>query len=190
MNQETILQKAKKTIKLGVKSPTPRLIILMGLPGSGKSYVSNYLHKKYGFTVLSGENVTFALYGTGKCSANEYASTYKILRQLAAKLLVDGYSVVIDGTNLKYAFRKQIYDDVCCPDTALLYLKVDDKTALSRISDRGINYQDKKDIKSLIDRETFNKFKEQLEEPLPSENAVEINSDDQVLLKVGNIVSE
>ena len=32
------------------------LIVLMGLPGSGKSYVAEYIHKKYGFVLLSGED--------------------------------------------------------------------------------------------------------------------------------------
>ncbi|EKE06220.1 MAG: hypothetical protein ACD_19C00042G0001 [uncultured bacterium] len=59
---KTLFIKAQKTIKKGTKSKSPRLVVLMGLPGSGKSYVSNYLHEKHGFTVLSGENITFALF--------------------------------------------------------------------------------------------------------------------------------
>jgi predicted kinase len=184
---KTLLSKAEKSIKLGAKSGSPRLVVLMGLPGSGKSYVSNYLYDKYGFTVLSGENITFALFGTEKCSGDEYALAYKTLRQLAIKLLSEGYSIVIDGTNLKYAFRKQIYDEVTCDSTTLLYLKVDDKTALSRVSQRGVNYQDKKDIKSSISQEVFNKFKDSLEEPLPGENVIAIISDDQMLNNIDSV---
>jgi len=185
---KTLLSKAEESIKKGIKAKTPRLIILMGLPGSGKSYISSYLHEEYGFTVLSGENITFAIFGTEKCSIDEYALAYKILRQLAVKLLTDGYSVVIDGTNLKYAFRQQIYNEVNCNSTTLLYLKVDDKLALNRISQRGIDFEDTKNIKSSISQEVFNKFKNSLEEPLPGENAITIISDDNLFRNIDSIV--
>jgi predicted kinase len=181
---KTLLPNAEKSIKLGAKSEPPRLVVLMGLPGSGKSYVSSYLHDKYGFTILSGENITFALFSTEKCSADEYALVYKTLRQLAIKLLADGYSVVIDGTNLKYAFRRQIYDEVNCNSTTLVYLKVDDKTALNRISQRGVNFEDMKNIKSSISKEVFDNFKKQLEEPLSNENVITIVSNDQMLTSI------
>jgi predicted kinase len=183
----TLLSKAKKSIKLGTKSDSSRLIILMGLPGSGKSYISSYLHDKYGFTILSGENITFSFYGTEKCSVDEYTLAYKKLRQIAAKLLEDGYSVVIDGTNLKYIFRQQIYNEVNCNSTMLLYLKVDDKTALNRVSQRGIDFKDLKNIKSSISKKVFEKFKDSLEEPLPGENAITIISDDNLFSKIDSI---
>jgi len=79
----------------------PTLIILMGLPGSGKSYVSEYIHKKYGFIVLSGEEITTQMFGTEKVSGSQYADVYKVIRQKASELLSQEESVVIDGTNLK-----------------------------------------------------------------------------------------
>lgn len=179
---------AEKSIKKGIKTSQPKLIILMGLPGSGKSYASGYLHDKYGFTILSGENITFALYSTEKCSGDEYILAYKTLRQLAVKLLADGYSVVIDGTNLKYAFRQQIYDEVKCNSTSLLYLKVDDKTALNRISQRGTNFKDTKNIKSSISKEVFDNFKTQLEEPLSNENAFTLISDNNLFRNIDSII--
>ena len=183
-----LLSKAEKSIKKGKISDLAKLFILMGLPGSGKSYVSSYLHQKHGFTVLSGESITFSIFGTEKCSGGEYALAYKTLRQLAVKLLSQRYSVVIDGTNLKYVFRKQIYDEVICKSTTLIYLKTDDKTALSRTSQRGIDYQNKKDIKSTCSQETFNSFKDQLEEPLSNENFIVVNSDDQVFINIDSII--
>lgn len=184
---KSLLANAEKAIKLGNKFRSPQQVVLMGLPGSGKSYVASYFHDKYGFTVLSGENITYALYGTEKCSADEYALAYKTLRQLAVKLIADRYSVVIDGTNLKYAFRQQIYDEINLPNTTLLYLKVDDKTALNRISQRGTNFEDTKNIKSSVSQEVFDKFKTQLEEPLPSENSTTLVSDDNLFSKIDSI---
>ena len=40
------IEKAKATVNYGeCKSKNPLLIILMGLPGSGKSYLADYLNK-------------------------------------------------------------------------------------------------------------------------------------------------
>lgn len=49
------------------------LIVLMGLLGSGKSYVAEYIHKKYGFVILSGEEITTQMFGTEKVSGKQYA---------------------------------------------------------------------------------------------------------------------
>lgn len=186
-SDKILFSKAEKTIKKGTKSKSPRLVVLMGLPGSGKSYVSNYLHEKHGFTILSGENIAFAIFNKVDCTGSEYSLSYDILRQLAIKLISQGYSVVIDGTNLKYIFRQQIYNEVNCPDTTLLYLKVDDQTALTRITKRGVDFKDTKNIKSSIPENIYNKFKSQLEEPLPSENTITLISDDNLLTEIDSI---
>lgn len=157
-----------------------RLVILMGLPGSGKSYVSDYLHLKYGFLILSGEEITTQLFGTEKVSGKQYVQVYKIIRQKASKLLSQGKSVVIDGTNLKQLFRQQIYDEVKCDSTRLIYLKTDDKTALNRILKRNNSCSVK----------TYNNFKNQIEEPLLSEKAIILKSNNQLLGNIDEIISK
>ncbi len=159
---------------------TSTLIILMGLPGSGKSYVASYLHQKHGFTVLSGEEITTQLFGTEKVSGKEYTQVYKIIRQKASELLSQGKSVVIDGTNLKQTFRQQIYDEVSCRSTKLIYLKVDDKIALDRISKR----------KNSCSIDTYNSFKMQVEEPQPNENAFVIKSDAKLLVNIDKVINK
>jgi len=154
------------------------LIILMGLPETGKSYVASYLHQKHGFTVLSGEEITIQLFGTEKVSGKEYTQVYKIIRQKASELLSQGKSVVIDGTNLKQTFRQQIYDEVSCRSTKLIYLKVDDKIALDRISKR----------KNSCSIDTFNSFKSQIEEPLSNEKVIILESDDRLLDNIDEII--
>lgn len=157
---------------------TPRLVILMGLPGSGKSYVSDYIRQNYGYLILSGEEITSQLFGSEKVSSGQYAQVYKIIRQKASNLLSQGKSVVIDGTNLKQLFRQQIYDEIKCDSIKLIYLKTDDKTALDRISKR----------ENSCSVETYNNFKNQTEEPLPSEKAIILKSDNQLLGNIDKIL--
>ena len=152
----------------------------MGLPGSGKSYVSDYIRQNYGYLILSGEEITTQLFGTEKVSGKQYAQIYKIIRQKASELLSQGESVVIDGTNLKHTFRQQIYDEVKCNFTKLIYLKTDDNTALNRISRR----------KNSCSIETYNNFKNQTEEPLPFEKAIIIKSDNQLLSNIDKIMAK
>ncbi len=182
-----LLSKAKKAVKLGKKFDTPSLIILMGLPGSGKSYISDYLYQKHGFTILSGENITYALYGTTNCTSDQYTFAYKTLRQLAADLLSQNFSIVIDGTNLRYTFRQQIYDEVICDSTKLIYLKTDDTTALDRVQNRGIDTNNPQNIKSKISPQTYDNFKNQLEEPIGSENAIVLLSDDSIFSQIDSL---
>ena len=168
----------------------PKLIILMGLPGSGKSMVAKYLQDKYNYQVLSGENITYEIFGDNLVDSSGFIMVYAAVRDRAKEFIDLGMSVVIDGTNLRHYFRQQIYDEVRCKLTKLIYLKVDDKTALERISKRGVDYSDKNNIKSSITTETFAEFKKQIEEPLLEEQAVILNSDEGLLEKIDTIFSD
>jgi predicted kinase len=159
---------------------TPTLIILMGLPGSGKSYVSDYIRQKYGYTTLSGEEITTQLFGTEKVSGKKYTQVYKRIRQKASELLSQGKSVVIDGTNLKQIFRQQIYNEVKCSSTKLIYLKTDDITALDRISRR----------ENSCSLDTYNSFKAQVEEPQSNEKAFIIKSDAKILVNIDKVINK
>ncbi len=190
MNNQYI-EKARTGIRLGGKNENPLFIVLMGLPGSGKSYVASYLNKKYYFTVLSGENITHAIFGTEKCTGLQYRDAYEVLRFLAKDLIGQGYSVVIDGTNLKYEFRKQIYDTVIpLIRTSLIYLVTDDATALARANQRGEKYHDPTDILSSVSPETFASFKSQLELPQENEQYHQIISDENVFKNIDKIIQE
>jgi len=183
------LKKAYQTIKIGNKFNNPKIVILMGLPGSGKSYVADYLNKNLGFTVLSGENISNALFKNDQNT--DYNLVYKTLRQLAKKLLKEKYSIVIDGTNLKYSFRKQIYDELCQNiKPILIYLLVDDEIALKRINNRGEDKSNSQNIKSSCSPETFIKFKNEIEVPKDNEDSYQIKSDSYVLHKIRKIVED
>jgi len=191
MNQENI-NKARKSIKYGrSKSSKPLSIILMGLPGTGKSYLANYLNKKYSFTILSGENITYSIFGTEKCSGNQYGEAYKTLHYLAVDLLKNKYNIVIDGTNLKYEFRKQIYKSINnLSKNILIYLYIDDALALRRANSRGEDYNNSKMILSKCSPETFKVFKKQLELPRKNEMYYQIKSDKMLFKKIDRIITD
>ena len=186
------IEKARFAVNYGkCKNAKPLLIILMGLPGSGKSYLADYLHKKYSFTTLSGENVTHAIFGTEKCSSGQYKEVYDALRLIAKQLLVQKFSIVIDGTNLKYEFRKQIYDEMGdLANVALFYLVADDEVSLQRVNSRGEDYSNSKNILSKCPPETFAVFQSKLEAPKENENYYQLKSDSNLFEEVDKIIQQ
>jgi tRNA uridine 5-carbamoylmethylation protein Kti12 len=184
------IEKIKKSIKYGKRqNKKPVLIILMGLPGVGKTYLSKFLNKKYSFTVLSGENITYSIFGTEKCLGNQYKEAYETLRSLAIELLKKKYNVVVDGTNLKYEFRKQIYEAVGkLSKTVLIYLYTSDKIAFKRANSRKENYKNLKMIMSKCSPKKFKNFKNQLEMPRNNEIYYPIKSDKKLFENIDKII--
>lgn len=180
MNSNSI-EKARSTILFWEKVSTPECMILMGLPGTGKSFVSKYLHKKYGYTVLSWENITYALFGTTSCTPEQYREAYSVLHYLACELLQENYKIVIDGTNLRYIHRKQIYDAIGSQvKTYWIYLMIDDSIAMNRVRQRWENTESIKNILSTCSDETFSDFKKSIDFPDKNEHIVSMISDENI----------
>lgn len=192
MNQRYLTRARKSVIYGSYKSKNPLLIVLMGLPGTGKSYLANYLNKRYSFSILSGENVTHSIFGSDKHSTSQYKEAYEILRFLAAEMTTQKYNVVIDGTNLKHLFREQIYKVVSDSSAKpiLIHLFIDDAIALNRANSRGENFSDLKGILSKCLPETFAAFKSQVELPQKDEFHYNVKSDEMLFIKIDEIMAD
>lgn len=158
-----------------------QLIVLMGLPGSGKSYAADLLADR-GFVVVSGEDVAHELFGNEQLRSDQFNEVYSEVRKRACGLLEQGKKVVIDGTNLKRAYRQQIYNACDGYPTQLIYLKVDRATALQRIRER-----EQRGEGSECDEQAFADFEKQLEVPDGAESAIEVVSNNDVLIAIDKI---
>jgi len=82
--------------------PTPRIILLVGLPGSGKSTWA----RRQGHTVLSSDEMRLLLSGD-EANQNIHQKVFGALRYLLRLRLQAGLAVtVIDATNLRRIDRK------------------------------------------------------------------------------------
>jgi predicted kinase len=151
----------------------------MGVPGAGKSYVASYLHRTGGYSVVSGESVTFALFQSDECTAEQYATAHAVARALTREQLTAGYDVVFDSSKVRRVFRQQLYDEeagIGCR-VAGIFLRISEDRALARLARRGVDQSDVREVQSICSPETFQRFFHNLEVPGSTEPFVEVDAD-------------
>jgi aminoglycoside phosphotransferase family enzyme/predicted kinase len=97
----------------------PRLLIMAGLSGTGKTALANVLGKELGLHVISSDAVRKQLaglaatdhrheaYGAGIYSREFSRKTYTAMLGQARRLLAEGHSVILDATFLQRERREQ-----------------------------------------------------------------------------------
>jgi len=87
----------------------PVLIMMSGLPGSGKSYLSDRLAEQLSATVIESDRVRKALFAQPTYSAVESALVHGTCQETMRWLLQKGVRVVFDATNLVEFQREALY---------------------------------------------------------------------------------
>lgn len=95
--------RATTTTTAPVFRPRPSLILLVGVPGSGKSAVAATL----GCVVVSGDRCRDELWGTPHCHSNPHDLYVRVDAALTRELGA-GRSVVFDDCNLTRAERRRL----------------------------------------------------------------------------------
>jgi orotidine-5'-phosphate decarboxylase len=78
----------------------PALILLSGLPGTGKSHLAAQIASRHPVLVVRSDEVRKALFRQPTYSSDESGAVYLTGYALLESLLRDGYAVVFDATNL------------------------------------------------------------------------------------------
>ncbi len=88
----------------------PALIILSGLPGSGKSYFCRKLMELAPTLItLESDAIRAALFGEPTHSGGESARLFREIHTQMKDLLGDGHTVALDATNLVRRNRRRLY---------------------------------------------------------------------------------
>ena len=87
----------------------PVLMVVVGLPGSGKSHFSRRLSEKFPFLVLETDALRSTLFGSPTHSQEESAYLFRVVHRLIAKLLEGNIPVLVDATNLVEYHREILY---------------------------------------------------------------------------------
>jgi predicted kinase len=87
----------------------PVLVLLSGLPGTGKSYFARRLAKATGAIVIETDMVRRTLYHPPRYTPGESFFVYQVSHHLIRDLLQRGHRVIFDATNLREAKREDLY---------------------------------------------------------------------------------
>ena len=87
----------------------PTLVVLSGLPGTGKSYLSGILAQRLGAVIVESDRVRKTIASSPTYSAAESELVHRVCRIAARMLLQRGANVIYDATNLIEFQREVIY---------------------------------------------------------------------------------
>lgn len=129
----------------------PKLIMMCGLTGSGKSYIANALKNELDAVVLNSDTIRKKIVGMnpyekdlsdfakGIYSHEMTIKVYDEIKKLAYELLQKGKNTILDATYLLEKYR----NDVKCQmkrlniEPIIIYIDMDDDTALEHFKNRG-----------------------------------------------------
>lgn len=108
--RQTDADKLEKSLgRLPRKSKRPAMIVLVGLPGSGKSHFAREIKRRIPAVILDSDALRLALFPEPKHTKPEHARLFPAIHVLMARLLERGITIIVDATNLKEANRRPFY---------------------------------------------------------------------------------
>jgi predicted kinase len=100
------------------------LVMLAGLPGTGKSRLARRLGVALTAQVVESDRVRKQLFAEPRYTGGEHAAVYGWCHTVLRSALVVGRSVIFDATNLEERVRRRVYDIAEQCDARLVILWV------------------------------------------------------------------
>lgn len=120
------------------RSAMPTLIVVGGLPASGKSHFARSLAARIGAAHVTSDATRLALTdGKPTYSGAESALTHGTVRALVERLLFEGCDVISDATNMRRRDRAGSLSAKGAQRRFLVWCEVDEATAMARFSARA-----------------------------------------------------
>lgn len=113
MNAEQVITDAQQLKRSLGKLPEPVvhpvLIMVSGLPGTGKSYFSRKLAEQLPSVIVESDALRKKLFPVPAYSAEESQRLFAACYRLIEELLSSSISVILDATNLVEYYREHLY---------------------------------------------------------------------------------
>lgn len=103
----------------------PVLIVVSGLPGTGKTYFCGKLAEKLPFAILESDALRKVLFSPPGYSPKESSRLFLAVHRLIERLLKRGISLILDATNLSERHREYLYNIADRLDIKLVMVRVE-----------------------------------------------------------------
>lgn len=125
----------------------PFLVVVSGLPGTGKSHFCRQLVQRLPAVVLESDGLRKALFSSPSYSAAESRRLFRACHLLMEGLLGRGISLIFDATNLSEYNREYLYRIAERLGAKLVLVRVEAPPELvyARLRDRGLNSEGNSD---------------------------------------------
>lgn len=139
----------------------PFLIVVSGLPGTGKSYFCRQLAQRLTAVILESDSLRKVLFRSPSYSAAESKRLFRAGHLLVEKLLGQGIPLILDATNLTEHYREHLYSVAERLGAKLILVRVEAPPELvyERLKERQLDSGSKSDA----DWSVYERMKPQVE---------------------------
>ncbi|MEE9521054.1 MAG: ATP-binding protein [Dehalococcoidales bacterium] len=132
----------------------PVLIVVSGLPGTGKSYFCSQLAERLPVVILESDALRKALFSSPSYSLQESSRLFRVCHLLIERLLKKGMSLIFDATNLSERNREHLYSIADRLDVKLILVRVEapPQVVYQRLKARGEESESKSDADWMVYR--------------------------------------
>ena len=139
----------------------PALLVLAGLPASGKSFVAAEIQARTDAVILESDALRRVLFSEQTYSAAENRRLFAAIHAAIERLLHGGTSAIVDATNLTERQRRPLYDIAQRSHARLILVAVTAPAAVAH--DRLANRQASPDGRPEAGRAVYDQMREQAE---------------------------
>jgi predicted kinase len=100
------------------------IIIVFGLPGSGKSYFASKLAKRLEAKYVNSDVIRKQLFDTIEYSKEEKMKVYEVMMKVMIKAVRQSENIVLDATFYKENLRKKFLETATALDERILFIEV------------------------------------------------------------------
>ncbi len=155
----------------------PALIVVSGLPGTGKSYFCIRLAERLPFLILESDALRKALFSSPSYSQQESSRLFQATHLLIQRLLTKGIPIILDATNLSERHRERLYNIADRLGARLILVRVEAPPEVVRerlkVRQEGANLTEKSDA----DWEVYQRMKSTVQTIRRNHYAVDTSRD-------------
>lgn len=168
------MQKSKKN--------KPLLYMMLGVPGAGKTSVSEYIADLTKAVHISSDQFRKHMFDSPESiTETEHSQIYSMLDYITEQILKSGKSVIYDANLNRYIHRQEKYAicDKVGAEPKLIWVRTDEKVARLRATEQAYLHPGHRPFGNMS-LKTFERLFDQMEEP---------RSDEQAATIIGNNIS-